>query len=210
MKKTKKVSFNMIYSDMVKKDPKTVLYKGVNNEYEILVQQQLNFKDAMNFVNDIVESCFDDSMDTYRPETFDFALRVNTLVYYAGLTIPGDIAKAYSVVYGTELFNMVLAQIENHEQYEILIGAAEERVDHLQRNMISTHASSVNELLHRMDEVMEESNRAVSEFVSPDFRDKINNAMSILEYSTSNTEDENDYNEEDVVADDGIVVLQRS
>ena len=180
MSSTNNVTFNMIAADMYREDEKVELeYSGINKTTRIDVVKTLDFISAMRFVRDIVASCANADTGEFTPEGFDFAVRVNALVFYAGFDVPEDMPIAYDVVYKTNLFDMVMANIDKR-QFDVLVKAAMEQIEYTRQMFISAQAARVTELINKMDEVMEDGNDVMKMLSSGDFKTKIDEMMSVI------------------------------
>lgn len=199
---SKKITFNMIAGDMADETVSKVKYTGEHSEFEIEVKNKLGFKDAMKFVRDIAASCVDPESGSYNPEGFDFAMRVNTLVYYAGFAAPKDVAKAYQVVYGTEIYGAIVGAIDSY-QHQILMDAAADRVEYAKELMVSAQATGVNDLIAKMDDVIQNGNETISELKG----DEVKRMIDELSELSGKIEQAAAAQEEAGIASDNIVVL---
>ena len=153
--KTKKVTFNMIAVG-VEDSPCTELV--VSDDITVEVKHRLDFKEAIQFAQNIVSICFDDDDTDYYPEVFDAAVRISTLMSYAGVDAPKDFNKAFNVVYGTPLFDRIMAVIDAN-QWGVLVEGAKRKIA-FKRNLIESNvAVKVNDLLARIDAVTKESEK---------------------------------------------------
>lgn len=153
--KTKKVTFNMIAVG-VEDSPCTELV--VSDDITVEVKHRLDFKEAIQFAQNIVSICFDDDDTDYYPEVFDAAVRISTLMSYAGVDAPKDFNKAFNVVYGTPLFDRIMAVIDAN-QWDVLVEGARRKIA-FKRNLIESNvAVKVNDLLARIDAVTKESEK---------------------------------------------------
>lgn len=153
--KTKKVTFNMIAVG-VEDSPRTELV--VSDDITVEVKHRLDFKEAIQFAQNIVSICFDGDDTDYYPEVFDAAVRISTLMSYAGVDAPKDFNKAFSVVYGTPLFDRIMAVIDAN-QWDVLVEGARRKIA-FKRNLIESNvAVKVNDLLARIDAVTKESEK---------------------------------------------------
>lgn len=153
MAKSKKITFNMIASDMKKNEEHILNYIIGDKEYAIPVKERLELGDALGFIQMIVDMCADIDEGRYSIESYDFAVMLATLVYYAGFDMPKDAVKAYSVLVGTDIYDRVCEMI-NADQHVDLIGAAMKKIDFAREMIVSEHASRVNELISKMDETL--------------------------------------------------------
>ena len=179
MSKTNKVTFNMISAEMDEDLNVEVTFAGKNNEIKMNVVRRLEFDDAMMFVHDIAASCKDVAGVNFLPEVFDFAVKANTLIYYAGFEAPKEIEKAYAVIYGTNLYDVIRNEIDE-EQYLALVSAAKERVNNDREIMNNTQAAKMNELIAKMDAVMNEGDSIINELASGNLQNTIENLMAVV------------------------------
>ena len=188
MSNAKKLTFNMIAAEISHdSNVECIQYIGEHKQYDIAVKRTLDFNDAMRFVMDIVNSCSDEKTSNYSPEGFDFAARVNTLIYYAGFVVPSDIYKAYDVVYRTELFNKIY-EIIDRTQFNVLIKAAKDKLAYMRDAFLSSQASKINELVSKMDAIMDDGNAVVAALNSDEMRSKIDDMMHVVTVMASGPE----------------------
>lgn len=176
MNKMNKITFNMVAAEMDENIMTEVAFSGKNKELKISVKRRLDFEDAMKFVRDVAGSCTDINEGSYMPEAFDFSVKVNTLVYYAGFNDPDDIQKAYSVIYGTNLYEVVRDVIDEG-QYFALVSAAKERVGNDKEILNNSYAAKMNDLIYKMDEIMNEGNSVVNEITGGAVQEKLNELL---------------------------------
>lgn len=191
MSKMNKITFNMVAAEMDEDVNAEVTFAGKHKELKIAMKRRLDFNDAMMFVRDIAASCVDVASGAYMPEAFDFSVKANTLVYYAGFSAPDNIKNAYSVIYGTNLYEVIRNEIDE-EQYMALISAAKERINNDKEIMNNTQAGKMNDLIDKMDEVMSDGDSIVSELTRGDLRVKIDEmlaAMNALGNPSGNPDD---------------------
>lgn len=128
MSKTYGILFDDISTEIDMELKGEVTFDGKDGKTKIAVKRLLKYKEAMSFVDDVVTQCVDIKACSYRPEVFDYAVKMNTLVYYAGFASPASTENAYSVIYGTNLYEVVRGEIDE-EQYMALVSAAKERIN---------------------------------------------------------------------------------
>ena len=170
---TKKITFNMLEVDMPREEPVKIRF-GTDDKFEISVKKTLNVLEALQFVRSVAEACVNVDTGVYTPELFDFAVKVNTLTAYAGITgfEAKKIEKVYRVIYGSDIFNRVFQEID-HTQYNVLARAAKERVEFSAKNIVSANSRKLGELITRMDNVMTSGQEMLQEFNSEEFREKL-------------------------------------
>ena len=100
MAKTKKISVNAFQKVM--KETYSPTYTFDWNGIEVTVNKTLSLKDMLEFVDDVVKSCFTEETNRYLPEVKDFVIRVCILEKYANFTMPQNVENQYELVYCTD------------------------------------------------------------------------------------------------------------
>lgn len=204
MAKSKKVTFNMVATDIIDQVEKSITYKGKNHEFSFPVKVTLSMKEALMFVNDVSGMCIDLKTGTYRPELLDFAFKMFTLIYYAGLSVPSNPEKAYDVVYRTDIYIRLEDEI-NRSQHDELYHSIVDRVEYMKNMLVSSQTSLLNDLIQKMDNIIDEGNKTMNTLSSEEFKEQINNALRF----TDNIDNHANDVEEESVSENNIIILDR-
>ena len=86
------------------------------NGIKFKIKPTLSIKESMEFINNVIDSCFSDDTGEYLPEVRAFATKLNTLEKYTDIEIPEDINISYSLCYTNDLFNVIDENI-NYDQF---------------------------------------------------------------------------------------------
>ena len=86
----------------------------------VFVRKKLPLVSMMEFVRDVVESCFAEKTDAYMPEFRDFAIRRAVLTKYANFSLPKDAEKCYELVVGCDVYPAILGIIDEAQFREML------------------------------------------------------------------------------------------
>lgn len=192
--KTKKMTFNMVAAKIAEVETIQIpVYDGIIVD----VKRSLGMKEALQFVQDIVSTCFDEEEATYIPEIFDAAVRIGTLMHYAGFDVPKEADKAFKVVYETELFDSIL-QVIDGRQFDELIAGAKRKIAFKRDLLTATAAQKVTELIAKMDEVMSKSVEVIDKV---DTEELSNTIKEIAEKFNTPVDD--------VEGDDNLVMMPR-
>lgn len=148
--KTKKMTFNMLAANAP--DIK-IIDITADGDVTLGVKERLDMKHALQFVQDIVSICFDQEETTYYPEIFDAAVRMATLMHYAGVESPKDVNKAYAVVYGTHIYERICDVIDK-EQFMALVDGARKNIEFKRDLLAATSAQKVADLISRVEDVI--------------------------------------------------------
>ena len=148
MAKTKKISVNAFQKVM--KETYSPTYTFDWNGIEVTVNKTLSLKDMLEFVDDVVKSCFTEETNRYLPEVKDFVIRVCILEKYANFTMPQNVENQYELVYCTDAVQQVMKYI-NPEQYNSIITSIENKINNIAQANIEAINQQMNELFNSFD-----------------------------------------------------------
>lgn len=120
--------------------PRKMIWEGL----EILVKPVIGLADMQKFVQESINSCFSKGGE-FMPGAEDFAIRVNLIEKYTSAVLPSDIKVQYSLLYGTNLFEMVLEAIDS-DQFSIIRKAIEKGIHFRASANIEAMAQKLNEI----------------------------------------------------------------
>lgn len=128
MKETKMVSVNAVESVMKNEfaNEVTIQWHGI----DVVVRKTIGLKQAFEFVNQSVNSCFAEKDGAYMPEMKDFVIRACLVEKYTNIRLPENSEKLYDILYMTDLCNVVCANI-SQEQFDALVEAINDKLDYL-------------------------------------------------------------------------------
>lgn len=95
---------------------------------ELVIKPTLSLTEMLQFVNDVVTSCFNDQGD-YMPEILDFAMGNNILEKYANFTLPKSLESRYEMIYNTDAVDTVCSNI-NQEQFKDIYSAIKRKIEY--------------------------------------------------------------------------------
>lgn len=126
-KSEKKISINVLdkiikenYNSMI-----TAEWCGV----DVTIKKNLSLKDMLEFVNDVVDSCFQDD-GRFMPEIVDFAVKSNILTKYANYSLPDKLDHRYEILYCTDAVEFVTQHI-NSEQLNEITSSIHKKINYL-------------------------------------------------------------------------------
>lgn len=112
-------------------------------DFHIHVKNRLNLQEMLEFVTNVVESCFMGDPEEYHPEVKDLAFNTFVLKYYTDLEV-GDLSEVYDVMYGTDLLPLIYGYID------------EGQIDTIGRAVDNKIAVSVKSKLNNMNRRFDE------------------------------------------------------
>lgn len=152
MAKTKKISVNAFQKAM--KETYNPTYTFDWNGIEVTVNKTLSLKDMLEFVDDVVKSCFTEETNRYLPEVKDFVIRVCILEKYANFTMPQNLENQYELVYCTDAVQQVMKYI-NPEQYNSIITSIENKINNIAQANIEAINQQMNKLFNSFDNLQD-------------------------------------------------------
>lgn len=118
-KKTKSKKISVTAMDEIMKryqETETVQWNGL----DVIIKKNLSMDDMLNFVDSVVNSCFDAQTGEYRPEAKDFAMRVNVLTRYANFSLPErNVEHQYQIAVLSGAVDMILNYVNAAQFYEM-------------------------------------------------------------------------------------------
>ena len=117
-KKNNKVSvasIEKVMKEHFRGDPKTFDWYGVEIEYI----ENISMENMVALINEVVNSCFDKDGD-YVPEFKDFLIRALVMQMYSNVRLPQDIKKQYDILFGSDLFDVLVQHIDQ-TQYSSIV-----------------------------------------------------------------------------------------
>lgn len=88
------------------------------NDIEVVMKRNLSITETLEFVNDVVMSCFSDS-NGFVPEVMDFAIKSNILSKYANFSLPDKLEHRHEIIYRTDAVFFVCEHINMEQLREI-------------------------------------------------------------------------------------------
>ena len=123
----------------------TIDWHGVS----VFVRKKLPLIPMIEFVNDVVGSCFDEDTHEYKPEIRDFAIRCAVLTKYANFSLPKNIEHCYELVVGCDVYPAIL-DIIDQAQFREMLKAVDDKIAHIASANIEAAVRQVDELYSRI------------------------------------------------------------
>lgn len=165
-KSDKKVSiaqFDKIMKEQVKEDT-TIRWFGA----EVKVKRVLPLADMLAFVDDVVKSCFHDTLG-FMPEVVDFAIKSNILTKYANFSVPDNLEHRYQMIYATDVVDAVCKEISAVQLQEI-VNAINKKIGFLCDSKAAEIEARVNDLLTAMEEIRDKTQDIFDGLTSDDVK----------------------------------------
>ena len=105
MEKVKKITAEQLRCANNAPSHRTVMWHGI----AVTLRPLLPLVEVTQFVNSVMDSCYDKEHDVFVPDMMDFAFRVNAVSRYACVELPESIEEQYSILYNTDIFDTIVS-----------------------------------------------------------------------------------------------------
>ena len=104
-----------------------IVSSATAEEVEFSVKPYLSVAEQVDFCNQVVDIVFPDGV--YAPALYDFAVRFETLLFYTNIELKDDANLINSLIYGTDVYSIVLERIKSDGQYGSLLTAIDNMIE---------------------------------------------------------------------------------
>lgn len=163
-KKEKKISIRAM-DEVLKRDYQPTV-QCEWNDVEVTIKRTLSFKEMLEFVNDVVMSCFRED-GSFLPEVRDFVVRSNILTRYANFSLPDNLEHRYELVYCTDAEELVRRYI-NETQIDEIERAIDRKLQELCRSNAVGIQRQMSQLLANLDEVQQKAEQMIGSVTKED------------------------------------------
>lgn len=141
---------------------------------EISIKHSLSFTDMLEFVNDVVQSCFNEK-NGFVPEVMDFAIKSSILSKYANFSLPDNLKHRYQIIYNSDAVDFVRQNIDTQQLREI-VASIDRKISYLCNTNVMSIQKQVMELLSAFENIRQKTSDMFANF-TPDDMTKIMGAL---------------------------------
>ena len=149
----------------------TMEWEGI----DVYITPTLSLKNVIEFVNNVVESCFD-SNGEYHPEIMDFAIQSQAIKKYTNFKLPDSIEKSYELLTTTGIADFILQNVNQIQFHEIV-----KAIDRKMKYLADTDSQRVRLEVDRISTAFNEISSyitAMMDSVKPEDMSKLFEAIS--------------------------------
>lgn len=148
-KTNKKVSVNKLQS-LIEPNYGVIDIETGNETFCVEFKRTLNLDEVIKFVDNVTSTVFgitEDNLEVqfYAPEYLDYMIRYCTLTMYANCSMPKNINSQYEILYGTEIYENIIREI-NGAQFIQIKDAIDRKISYI--------LSSENSVKSSIDDVI--------------------------------------------------------
>lgn len=147
-------------------------------DVDIEVTKTISLQSMIEFVENVAESCVDMDSGEYTPQVRDFAIKRELLTKYANFTMPNNIEKQYEFIYGSNVVDVVLQNI-NQLQFQEIVSSIDRKVKFMLDCVTSISASNTVKLLNKLDSIAEQNTAMFDSLQGEDIASVFSNINAI-------------------------------
>lgn len=155
VKKVNRISVTK-FEKAVNKDNIVVVPLDGVEDTNIDILKSISLQNMIEFVENVAESCVDMESGEYTPQVRDFAIKRELLTKYANFTMPNNIEKQYDFIYGSNVVDIVLQNI-NQLQFQEIISSIDRKIKFMLDCITSIAASNTVKLLDKLESVADQN-----------------------------------------------------
>lgn len=122
------------------------------NGIALEVKKVLSLNEMLEFVSNVVESCFSSDTGAYLPEVKDFAMRCAVLEYYGNFSLPENTEYKYELVYGSDAVMFVMQHVDGY-QFNEMMSAIDKKIEHRAQSNIEALTKQMNDVINGLSEI---------------------------------------------------------
>lgn len=147
-------------------------------DINIEITKSISLQNMIEFVENVAESCVDMESGEYTPQVRDFAIKRELLTKYANFTMPNNIEKQYEFIYGSNVVDVVLQNI-NQLQFQEIVSSIDRKVKFMLDCVTSISASNTVKLLNKLDSIAEQNTAMFDSLQGEDIASVFSNINAI-------------------------------
>ena len=177
VKKVNRISVTK-FEKVVSKDNVVFIPLDGVEDINIEITKSISLQNMIEFVENVAESCVDMESGEYTPQVRDFAIKRELLTKYANFTMPNNIEKQYEFIYGSNVVDVVLQNI-NQLQFQEIVSSIDRKVKFMLDCVTSISASNTVKLLNKLDSIAEQNTAMFDSLQGEDIASVFSNINAI-------------------------------
>lgn len=141
-------------------------------DIDIKVKYHLTFDEMVNFVDIVVDGCFQDDGETYIPEFKDYMIREQIIYWYTNIDLPENIRDRYNFLYGSDLISRIVDEAINRNEFNNILQSIDLQIDYMRDVYHKQYKEKIDEIYSSIT--------AVTDQVSSMYADMSNEELADL------------------------------
>lgn len=117
--------------------------------YEVSIKRFIPLAAMMRLVDGVVSGCFAESDNSYIPEVRDFFFRCYIVDFYTNIVLPENTEEKNQIVYGTDIVDVVLQNIDNG-QLRAILDSIDKKINYIVNTDMKRIEDNASRLLEQL------------------------------------------------------------
>lgn len=132
--------------------------KTINLDDIKITQKILPLNIMTGFVESIVDSCVDEVTGEYMPQSYDLAIKVNTVLYYSNCKLPNSLEEQYEILLESNVYDYIIDNI-NKTQYREILRAIDRKIKFKLDCISYSLTSPAKQIIDKLNNMIEENQK---------------------------------------------------
>lgn len=117
--------------------------------YKVSIKRFIPLAAMMQLVNGVVSGCFAESDNSYIPEVRDFFFRCYIVDFYTNVVLPENTEEKNQIVYGTDIVDVILQNIDNG-QLRAILDSIDKKINYITNTDMKRIEDNASRLLEQL------------------------------------------------------------
>lgn len=137
------------------------------------------------FVESVVDSCVDETTGEYTPQSYDLAIKINTVLYYSDYKLPKELEQQYEFLLNNDLYNHITEHI-NKTQYREILRAIDRKIKFKLDCISYSLTTPAKQIIDKLDNVINENQKTLDMLNETNINKLIDEVSKISNLNDSN------------------------
>lgn len=150
-----------------------------------ITQKILPLSIMTGFVEAVVDSCVDETTGEYLPQSYDLAIKLNTVLYYSDYSLPDKLDEQYRILLESDLYDFITDNI-NKTQYREMLRAIDRKIKFKLDCISYSLTTPAKQIIDKINNLISENQKTFETINKTDINELI---KSINDISNRNDKD---------------------
>ncbi len=145
---------------------------------DIKIKKILPLNIMTGFVEAVVDSCIDENSGEYTPQSYDLAIKINTVLYYSNYKLPKELEAQYKILLESDLYDYIVKHI-NQTQYKEILRAIDRKIKFKLDCISYSLTTPAKQIIDKLNNIIEENQKAFETLDKININELIENVKNI-------------------------------
>ncbi len=152
--------------------------KTINLDNVKITQKTLPLNVMTGFVEAVVDSCVDEITGEYMPQSYDLAIKINTVLYYSNCELPNSLEERYKILLESNVYDYITDNI-NKTQYREMMRAIDRKIKFKLDCISYSLTTPAKQIIDKLDNMIKENQKTFEILDKTNINELIKSANSI-------------------------------